>query len=115
VSIDFNNRRFVSVSNSASGEVGSATVFHYRQSGDLVWATYEGGTIRFGTLVALVAGDGGLDMRYQHVNDRGEFRSGRCRSRLEVLPDRRYRLHEQWTWSNPRDGESGESVVEEVR
>ena len=69
--IDYNDRRFRVADNSAGGEVGGGTLFHYRQSDDVVWATYEGGGIRFGTLVATVDPEGCLDMRYAHVNAAG--------------------------------------------
>ena len=36
--IDYEGKTFRSVSNSASGEVGTETVFHYHQHGRLVWA-----------------------------------------------------------------------------
>lgn len=112
--IDYDGRRFRSVSNSPTGEVGAETVFAYHQKGDVVWATYEGGAIRFGTLIAKVDGDGVLDMRYHHVNAAGELMTGVCSSTPEVLPDGRVRLHEQWRWTSG-DGSSGESVIEEVR
>ncbi len=62
--IDYDDRVFASVSNSATGDVGAGTTFHYRQRNDIVWATYEGGSIAQGTLIARVLGDGSLDMRY---------------------------------------------------
>jgi hypothetical protein len=40
--------------------------------------------------------------------------TGLCRSRLEILPDGRYRLHEEWQWTSG-DKSRGTSVVEEVR
>jgi hypothetical protein len=113
MNIDYDGRRFRSVSNSPTGEVGAETVFEYRQRGEVVWATYEGGGIRFGTLIARVEADGALDMRYSHVNAAGELRTGVCRSTPEVLPDGRLRLHERWQWTSG-DGSGGESVVEEV-
>jgi len=111
---DYDERFFAPVSNSATGEVGSETVFHYRQRGEVVWATYEGGEVAFGTLTAKVLEDGSLDMRYAHVNRRGELMTGRCRSTPEPLPDGRLRLHERWQWTSG-DHSAGESVVEEVR
>ncbi|MFP5284731.1 MAG: n-acetylglutamate synthase [Thermoanaerobaculia bacterium] len=111
--IDYEGRRFRSVRNSSTGEVGAETVFEYHQRGDVVWATYEGGDIRFGTLIARVEGDGTLDMGYQHVNAGGELRTGVCRSTPEILPDGRVRLHERWQWTSG-DRSRGESVVEEV-
>src|SRR5262245_4545552 len=111
--INYDDRRFVSVSNSGGGEVDSATVFHYRQEGRLVWATYRGGAIRFGTLVAKVEDDNCLDMRYQHCNAAGELMTGKCRSTPEILSDGRVRLHEVWQWTSG-DCSQGESVIEEI-
>ncbi|MDQ3649025.1 MAG: n-acetylglutamate synthase [Acidobacteriota bacterium] len=111
--INYHDRFLISVSNSVSGEVGADTVFHYRQRGAVVWATYEGGQIQFGTLVATVKNDGALDMRYQHVNRDGELMTGNCRSTPELLPDGRLRLHESWHWTSG-DGSRGESIIEEI-
>lgn len=112
--INYEGRVFRSVANSEGGDVSGETVFRYHQAASVVWATYAGGAVRFGTLVATVDDDGQLDMRYQHVASGGTFRSGRCRSRPEVLPDGRLRLHERWAWTDGAVGE-GESVIEEVR
>ncbi len=110
---NYDNRFFRAVSNTANGETGAETVFHYRQRGDVVWATYEGGQVVFGTLLARVGGDGSLDMRYQQLNAKGEWRTGACRSVPEVLNDGRYRMRETWRWLDG-DGSSGSSVVEEI-
>ena len=112
-SVEYGGRRFRSVENSASGEVGPETVFEYRQDGDVVSATYEGGGVRSGVLVATADGEGNLDARYAHVNASGELMTGECRTTPEVLPDGRLRLHEEWRWTSG-DGSSGRSVVEEI-
>jgi hypothetical protein len=111
--IDYDDRRFISIANSAAGDVGSGTLFHYRQRGDIVWGTYEDGGIAQGTLIARVLKDGSLDMRYQHVNADGAIKTGRCASRPEILVDGRIRLHERWQWTEGST-EAGESIVEEV-
>ena len=111
--IDFDRRRFRTVRNSDAGESSSETVFRYHQKGSVVWATYRGGDVTYGTLLARVDGHGRLDMVYQHLNKNGDFRSGRCRARTEILPDGRYRLHERWEWTSGAAG-SGRSVTEEV-
>ena len=111
--INYDNRFFASVQNSASGEVSSETVFHYHQRGDLVWAEYKGGEIVFGSLIAKADDAGNLEMRYQHLNKQGELMTGKCFSTPEVLPDGRIRLHEKWQWTCG-DFSSGESVVEEI-
>ena len=112
--VDYDGRRFRAVANSANGEVGEATVFEYRQRGDVVWATYHGGGIEFGTLVATVDEEGALDMRYSHVSADGDLRTGVCRSTPERLADGRLRLHERWRWTSGDESE-GTSILEEIR
>jgi len=101
------------MTNSETGDVGSGTTFRYHQRGDIVWATYEGGAVALGTLIARVQRDGSLEMRYQHVTADGAIKTGKCLSRPEILVDGRIRLHEQWQWTEGGT-EAGESVIEEV-
>ena len=110
---NYDGRRFRSVENSETGEVGPETVFSYAQDGDVVCATYEGGAVRSGVLISTADEDGNLDVRYAHVNVSGELMTGECRSTPEVLSDGRLRLHEEWRWTSG-DGSSGRSVVEEI-
>jgi hypothetical protein len=111
---NYDGKRFHSVSNSASGEVDGQTIFEYEQRGTIVSATYRGGRIAFGTLLATMTPDGSLDMRYQHMNDQGQLMTGVCQARLEILADGRYRLHEDWQWTCGAR-ERGASITEEVR
>ena len=113
MSANYDNRIFRSVANTPNGEVGGETRFHYRQRGDLVWASYEGGGIAHGHLIATVAADGALDMRYHHRSPTGALMTGVCRSRLEILADGRYRLHEDWQWTCG-DLSRGTSIIEEI-
>ncbi len=112
--IDFDGRLFRSVANSPNGEVSGATLFRYRQHENRVWADYSGGGIEHGHLIAAVGDDGALDMRYHHISPGGALMTGTCRSRLEILPDGRYRLHEDWQWTSA-DTSRGASIVEEIR
>jgi hypothetical protein len=111
--INYHGRTFRSVNNSPNGEVDADTVFNYFQRDEIVWATYQGGAIRWGTLIAKVDEAGCLEMRYQHVNAQGEIMTGTCRSTPETLPDGRLRLHEDWQWTSG-DGSQGQSIVEEI-
>jgi hypothetical protein len=110
---NYDQRKFRSVQNSRSGEVGSETIFTYHQQENVVWAEYSGGLVLRGTLLAIADENGGLDMRYQHINAAGELMTGNCRTLLEVLPDGRYRSHERWQWTCD-DCSKGTSVIEEV-
>lgn len=110
---DLDGKVFRSIVNSDNGEVGGETRFEYRQAGDVVTATYRGGSIVEGHLIAKVREGGVLDMRYHHVNDRGELMLGTCRSTPERLSDGRLRFHEEWQWLSG-DLSSGRSVIEEL-
>jgi hypothetical protein len=114
MNVSYDNRKFRSITNTGTGEVGADTVFHYHQNGDLVWAEYSGGEIVFGTLTAKCGSDDVLDMRYQHLNSEGTLMTGICTSTPELLPDGRIRLHEKWQWTSG-DLSSGESTIEEFR
>lgn len=111
--INYNNRRFTPVSNTSNGEVSSDTVFEYKQEGDIVHATYHGGQIKYGMLIAKVDEDSCLDMRYQQINTEGNLATGKCFSTPEILNDGRIRLHEKWEWTSG-DFSKGESVIEEI-
>ena len=113
MTISYHARCFRPIVNAPAGDVSSDTLFHYRQQDDVVWATYAGGAVRFGTLFATVDDTGCLDMRYQQVAIDGTLKAGRCISTPEVLPDGRLRLHESWNWTEDGDG-SGTSVIEEM-
>lgn len=111
--INYHGRTFRSVSNTDNGEVSRETIFRYSQEGKVVTATYAGGGIITGSLVAIVDEQGVLDMRYQHINDKFELMTGKCISRPEVLENGKIRLHEEWQWTC-KDYSKGRSVVEEV-
>ncbi|REK52229.1 MAG: n-acetylglutamate synthase [Thermobacillus sp.] len=110
--MDYNGRTFRSVSNTDNGDVSRETIFYYSQQGDVVTATYSGGGILAGSLIAVVDEQGVLDMRYLHVNDRRELMTGTCVSRPEIMANGKIRLHEEWQWTC-KDFSKGRSVVEE--
>lgn len=60
MTIPYDNRRFRSIANSETGEIGSETILHFHQNGDVVWAEYGGGEIVRGTLIANVLPDDSL-------------------------------------------------------
>lgn len=113
MTISYDAKTFRGVSNSNHGDVSDETVFEYRQERQLVSATYRGGSVVLGQLIAIASEEGELDVRYHHVNIAGDLMTGICHSVPEVLPNGKIRLHETWKWTSG-DGSAGESVVEEV-
>lgn len=112
-SLNYHDRYFQSIENSPNGEVSGKTVFHYRQEGQILWATYSGGSIIFGTITGKVFETGELEFSYQHVNTHGEIMTGKCKSIPHILEDGRIRLSEEWQWTC-KDFSKGHSIVEEM-
>jgi len=111
--MNYHNKKFKPVSTTENGAVSAATVFHYLQEGNILTATYSGGEIQHGHLLATVAENGSIDMRYHQVNRAGELMTGTCTSIPEIMPDGRIRLHETWQWTSG-DQSKGTSVLEEI-
>ena len=112
--INYHNRQFRAVTNSASGQVNAETMFHYTQHGNQLRATYQGGEIDFGYMLGIVNDDNSLDFTYHHIDREGKLKSGHCHSIAELLADGRVRLHETWQWDFGGIG-NGQSIVEEVK
>ncbi|MDQ3803204.1 MAG: n-acetylglutamate synthase [Acidobacteriota bacterium] len=113
-SFNLNDRHFILAGNSAAGDAPAGTArFHFRQEGDAVWATYQGGAIVLGLLLARADERGELDVRFQQLTAAGELKTGRGLSRVEVLPDARLRLRETWEFTSGATG-GGEAVFEEI-
>lgn len=110
--IDYNNRIFVSVSNTENGEVSSLTKFYYRQNGNIVWAEYHGGEIKKGFLIGCSDELGNLNFTYQHLNNEGILRTGQCLSTPEIQANGKICLSEQWQWTNG-DQSRGQSIIKE--
>ncbi len=116
----YHDKYFCSVQNSPNGEVSKATLFRYRElppaaggAPTIVWATYRGGHILWGTLAGTKAPDGSLSFCYQHVNLKGELRTGCCESDPRLLENGLIELEERWRRTNG-DGSTGASVVREI-
>lgn len=109
--INYNGKKFKSVSNTENGEVSSKTIFHYHQKQNIIWATYGGGEILFGTLSGRIE-EGKLIFTYQHQNLAGDFKTGKCESTPEIINDILF-LKEKWEWTCD-DFSKGESMLEEI-
>jgi len=112
--INYNNRKFRPVSNTANGETSADTVFLYKQSGDVLTSSYAGGDIVQGHLMGKVDSEGNISMCYHQINRNGELNSGTCHSRPEIMDNGKIRLFETWQWFTG-DKSAGESVLEEVK
>jgi hypothetical protein len=110
--MNYHNKIFRPISNTANGETSEQTVFHYKQTGQILTADYAGGQIQKGHLIGLVDELGNIDMRYHQVNDKGELMTGTCQSTPEILTNGKIRLHERWEWTSG-DKSKCTSIIEE--
>ncbi|MFZ5987916.1 MAG: n-acetylglutamate synthase [Bacillota bacterium] len=111
--IDLNGKRFCSTENSDNGQVSKDTIFQYYQNGNIIWATYGGGEIVFGTVLGKVEGENCLDIRYQHLNRAGRFMTGECKSEIVMEQDGKLAIYESWRWTCG-DFSEGKSVIREI-
>tara|TARA_R110002074_G_scaffold161480_3_gene319316 strand:- start:47059 stop:47394 length:336 start_codon:yes stop_codon:yes gene_type:complete len=111
--MNYNNKYFKPVQTSINGETTDETIFHYKQSGSIVTANYQGGEILKGHLLGIVDSRGHINMRYHQVNSKGDLMTGTCLSTPEVLSNGKIRLREEWQWTSG-DCSKGNSIVEEI-
>ncbi len=110
--INYNGKIFTLISNTENAETSGETEFVYEQVGNIVTSQYAGGKIKKGHLIGIVDDNGNIDMRYHQINDKEEIMTGICKSRPEILPNGKIRLHESWQWTSG-DYSKGESIIEE--
>jgi len=109
--VNYHNRKFRVMANSL--EEDADTVFHYSQNGDIVTATFEGGYIVYGNLIAVVDEMGSLDMRYSYVNVNYDLVTGICHTTPTLMADGRLRLYERWQQTSG-EMKKGHTILEEI-
>lgn len=108
--IDYDGRSF---RNTGYPSDQDAPVGHYRQEGDLLWADFDGGDVRRGSLNGRVEPDGNLEFAYTMVLADGQVVMRQVLEHPEFLDDGRIRLNERWERYGAHS-DSGESALEEV-
>ncbi len=110
--VDFNNKTFALLDNSEKGTVNTDTIFEYKQDGSLVTADYEGGTVRYGKIIARLEG-AKLHMRYHCLTTEDVLKSGKAIAKVSFNEQSKILLHLDWEWLDG-GGEKGRSVYVEV-
>ena len=108
-----NNKIFMSLLNTANGDVNSATRFYYSQKGQIITARYEGGVVQIGSIIGKMLDQDSFEMCYQHLTVNGELRTGQCQTKIELLENDVIKLVEEWQWLNG-DLSTGHSELIEV-
>ena len=110
--VNYDNKVFKAIQNTQNGETTEETIFKYKQKGKILTSEYSGGKIQQGHLIGLVEENGNIEMRYHQINEKGEFMTGVCFSKPEILKNGKIRLHESWEWTSG-DKSKGKSIIEE--
>ena len=110
--INLNNKSFRAQSNSDNGQVSGATVFHYYQKDDTIWANYQGGEILMGSIIGTINGNE-LDFVYHHLSKDKILMTGKCNTSISISPEGKYVLHENWQWTSGDLSEGTSVLVEE--
>jgi hypothetical protein len=110
--MNYNDKKFRPISTTENGETSNETLFHYKQTGNMLTAEYSGGKIKYGHLIGLVDELGNIAMRYHQINDNYELMTRICFSTPEILENGKIRLHESWEWTSG-DQSKGTSIIEE--
>src|SRR5574341_1144120 len=111
--INYEGRTFKGTVNYDEGDFNQETRFRYHQQGNVVWADVIGGGVVLGSFLGKMDADGNLTTLWQYINREGQLKAGKGSSRLEVLPNGTYRLHESWQ-ETEGGSRKGESVAEEI-
>jgi uncharacterized protein YuzE len=111
--INLDNKHFKSIDNSDNGEVSSDTLFHYKQKGEIITATYFGGSILQGQIIGKIFSDNHLEFSYQHINIDKEIMTGICKSYPEINENGKVVLNEFWQWTC-KDKSKGQSTIIEI-
>jgi len=107
--INYNNKVF-----RVAGNNENVTHFKYFQEGETVWGEYTGGGVHKGSLIAKVNEEGELKMHYQHLNDKLEFKLGKCTSFPKILEDGRIEIFEKYESVGVEPTSKGEITLIEV-
>jgi hypothetical protein len=91
-------RTFRALSNSGHGQSNSATEMQFTGDEDYITATYAGGGVRLGQVLARRSTDDALDMHYHAGSTSGEIRAGHGRATFVADGQGKMRMFIEWQW-----------------
>jgi hypothetical protein len=94
---NFDNKRFVLIQNSESGQVNSETIFEYKQQDNLVMVDYFGGTIKYGKIIADLKDDE-LNMLYECLTTDNQLKAGKATAKISLSDNAKIKLNLLWEW-----------------
>lgn len=95
--LNFNNKTFSLLENSANGKVNSETQFHYKQEGNLVTADYSGGPIIYGKIIGHLQ-ENTINMLYQCLTTENVLKAGKAKATASLAENNKIKLKLDWEW-----------------
>lgn len=110
--LDF-NKAFVCFSHTNNSDFTTETTFFFKQYGNIVRATYNGGNIKYGVLTGMVNDQHVLQASYNYIDANSEFHGGTCTFISKRQMKTGYQLHGIWTIVEEKTIEN-ELILEEL-
>ncbi len=97
---NFHKKQFAVIQNDgADVEVNVDTLFNFYQNGELLYAEYKGGKVKYGEIFGLIENDT-IHFYYSQVNFEGGKNAGSSKDEIKVLPNNKLQLIDKWEWEN---------------
>jgi len=110
---NLNDKSFRLLENSDHGAVSDRTTFHYTQEDEIVTATYQGGGVMDGQILAKWQSEDQLEMRYHCVMNDHSLKAGQAIAKVLLNKQGLLELHLDWKWFGIQ-AEKGHSIYIEV-
>lgn len=110
--VNFNNKIFYLKNNSSNGTSNNDTTFHYQQNENIVTATFSGGSVLQGNIIALHKGNY-LEMIYQMVTTTDELKSGKAIAKISIDENGKIQLNLNWVWLTESENKGTSTYIEQ--
>lgn len=108
-------KRFLAQANTANGTINTETEMHFTEDADIIRASYAGGSIVRGDVMARWTGAMQIDMCYHCLTASDALQAGKAKAHFDRTSDGRLAMRLDWQWltGDRTKGESYWIAVEE--
>lgn len=91
-------RCFRAQANTANGTIDTETEMRFTEDGEVIHATYSGGSIVSGFVLARWSGEMRMDMCYHCLTASDALQAGKAKARFDRTSDGRLAMRLDWQW-----------------
>lgn len=91
-------KRFFAQANTANGTIDTDTQMHFTEDADVIIATYSGGSIVTGHVLARWSGEMRIDMCYHCLTASDAIQAGKAKAYFDRTSDGRLAMRLDWQW-----------------